>query len=235
MNDNSPYSPLPRDAMPEIPISPRMPRASSAIDATRMSVILGIQDPRDERRWLEFASIYEPIVTAYVRKQRVPWHEVEELVQQIFIKLWEGGAKKYDPAKGRFRSWLYTVVHHTVCDWFDGLSRVRRENDALRERGGLNSTRDTAVLRTPEPQWDDDVRRQLAQVAMEQVRAACNEVTWACFEQTKIAGRPAADVARELGLTRGAVFTNTSRTLDKIREATRRLTEEWDDGPTQMP
>ena len=51
--------------------------------------------------------------------------EAEEVVQDIFWQLWKGQIR-YDPARGRFSTWLYTVARNRSID------RVRRRSVAGR-------------------------------------------------------------------------------------------------------
>ena len=196
------------------------------MDSTRTSLLRDIQDPRNSRRWMEFKAVYEPMITAFVRKQHVPWHEVDELVQQVFIKLWSG-IGSYQRSEARFHVWLYQVVRHAVCDWHRNQGKDARRREAAREQG-----RATAVVLPEEPdaEWEHDFRRRVFECAVAAVRPEIEPATWACFEQHILCGRPAAEVARELGRNVNAVYTNASRVLNKVRQACLRLTEEWRDG-----
>lgn len=196
------------------------------MDSTRTSLLRDIQDPRNSRRWSEFRAVYEPMITAFVRKQNVPWHEVDELVQQVFIKLWSGIAS-YHRTEARFHVWLYQVVRHAVCDWHRQQGKQARLAQAAAEQ-----RRDAAFVLPEEPgiEWERDFQRRTFECAIATVRPSVEPQTWACFEQHVVLGRPAADVARELGRNVNAVYTNASRVLTKVREACKHLTEDWRDG-----
>jgi RNA polymerase sigma factor (sigma-70 family) len=197
------------------------------MDSTRTSLLRDIQDPRNSRRWAEFKAVYEPMITAFVRKQHVPWHEVDELVQQVFIKLWSG-IGSYQRTEARFHVWLYQVVRHAVYDWFREAGKEAR----LREAARQNARGAELVLpEEPDAEWEHDFRRRVFECAVSAVRAEAEPQTWACFEQHVLLGRPAAEVGRELGRNVNAVYTNASRVLNKVRQACRRLTEEWRDEP----
>jgi RNA polymerase sigma-70 factor, ECF subfamily len=196
------------------------------MDSTRTSLLRDVQDPRNSRRWMEFKAVYEPMITAYVRKQQVPWHEVDELVQQVFIKLWSG-IDSYRRGEARFHVWLYQVVRHAVYDWH----RKQAQNFRLREAAREQVRTEPLVLPDePDAEWEHDFRRRVFECAVAAVRPEVEPVTWACFEQHVLLARPAAEVARELGRSANAVYTNASRVLAKVRQTCRRLTEEEQDG-----
>jgi RNA polymerase sigma-70 factor (ECF subfamily) len=195
------------------------------MDTTRTSLLRDIKDPRNSRRWSEFRSVYEPMITAFVRKQHVPWHEVDELVQQVFIKLWSG-IGSYQRSEARFHVWLYQVVRHAVCDWHRQQGKQARLAQAAHDQ-----RREAALVLPEEPdaEWERDVQRRIFDCAMAAVRGGIEPQTWACFEQHIVLGRPAAEVAGELGRNVNAVYTNASRVMNKVREACRRLKEDWRD------
>ena len=82
---------------------------------TRGSVIYGVcqQDPE---RWREFDAIYRPMLMAFLRKQRLNDSDANDVVQETFIKLL-AKIQTYDRTRCRFRSWLFSVAHHTLVDF----------------------------------------------------------------------------------------------------------------------
>src|SRR4051794_35513044 len=91
---------------------------------TRETLIRRFRDGNDPRAWDEFYRLYEPLVRAYVRRFGLRDHDVDDLVQDLFVKLRDQLARfELDPGKGRFRAWLRTVVDNTVRDWLDRAGR----------------------------------------------------------------------------------------------------------------
>ncbi len=81
---------------------------------TRGSVIDGVcrQDPD---RWREFDTIYRPILFAFLRKRGLKDFEVDEVVQDVFVKLFSK-IQTYDRTICRFRTWLFRVTYNTLVD-----------------------------------------------------------------------------------------------------------------------
>lgn len=64
----------------------------------------------------------------------------EEVMQEVFIKLWKGKAQ-YSDDKGKFSSWLLTMTRHTAIDV---LRKQSKEPDfELDERDSLRSDEDS--------------------------------------------------------------------------------------------
>ena len=70
--------------------------------------------------------------------------------------------------------------------------------------------------------WEAEYQQSLAGRALCIMRSDFQETTWkACWEMV-VAGRPAAEVAAELGLTVGAVYAAKFRVLERLRRELRR-------------
>jgi RNA polymerase sigma-70 factor (ECF subfamily) len=65
--------------------------------------------------------------------------------------------------------------------------------------------------------WNLEHQRQLFHWAAEKVRADFKDTTWNAFWAVAVEGRPAADVAKVLGLTSGAVYIAKSRVTARLR------------------
>jgi RNA polymerase sigma-70 factor (ECF subfamily) len=79
---------------------------------------------------------YEKLLYSFAYKQTQNTTLAEEVVQDVFLKLWEEKAV-YDESKGRFSSWLLTITRYTAID------RLRKEKPvtsySLEERDSLKS------------------------------------------------------------------------------------------------
>jgi RNA polymerase sigma-70 factor (ECF subfamily) len=114
---------------------------------------------------------------------------------------------QYDPSKS-FRSWLRTVLQNT---W-----RNRRRQKIAEPRDDLDLL---------PPQKSDEVaeleeaeyRQHLVARAAELMQAEFEPSTWQACWQFVVVGRPAAEVATELGLTVNAVYLAKSRVLARLR------------------
>src|ERR1700757_5531480 len=88
------------------------------IPPTRASLLLRLRDPRDGSAWGEFVDLYAPLVYGYIRKQGLQDADAADLTQDVLGAV--AGAVdrlEYDPARGAFRNWLFTVVRRKLMDW----------------------------------------------------------------------------------------------------------------------
>ncbi len=69
-----------------------------------------------------------------------------------------------------------------------------------------------------EQEWDREYQWTVFHWAAERVRQEFREATWQAFWLTAVGGREAADVARELNVSVGAVYIARSRVTARIRQ-----------------
>lgn len=191
---------------------------------TRVSLIHRVRDRADAAAWGEFVSIYQPLLTAYLRKRGVREHDAADVVQDVLARLVPALAEfEFDARRGRFRTWLWRVTHNALVDW----ARRRATRDRA-ERDWADQQEAAAADHAVSEDWDQMYRRRILEVALERVRAQSLPETWSCFEGRILEGRPAAEIAADLQVSVNAVYVNASRVLARVREECAELEEPLD-------
>jgi RNA polymerase sigma-70 factor (ECF subfamily) len=133
--------------------------------------------------------------------------EAEEVVQDVFWQLWKAELA-YDPLRGRFSTWLFSVAR------FRCLDRLRARERAL-PRAGLHAP--VSVERAPDQETESylldrqkEVRALLTRLPAEQ-RAA---IELAFFQ-----GLTHDEIAARTGEALGTVKSRIRRGLARVREA----------------
>lgn len=178
---------------------------------TPVSLLQRLRQPAAQDAWARFVRLYTPLLYYWARRLGCPDEDAADLVQDVFAVLVEKLPEfSYDPGRS-FRSWLRTV---TLNKFRDG----RRER-AARPRPG----RDEALGEVPAPDpaaafEEAEYRDFLVGRALRLMQSDFQPTTWkACWEHG-VCGRPAPEVAAELGLSEGAVYVATCRVLRRLRE-----------------
>ncbi len=73
----------------------------------------------DENALVELHKRYAPYLTAMARKMLSDSDEVQQCVQDAFMKAWDA-AKTFDPKKASVKTWLVTIAHRTVLNKIRG-------------------------------------------------------------------------------------------------------------------
>jgi RNA polymerase sigma-70 factor (ECF subfamily) len=135
----------------------------------------------------------------------------EDVVQEAFVAVWREPAR-FDPQRGRFGTWLLTLVHHKAVD------AVRREAAANRRRarveddpggtGPVGAAADQAAL---DAVAAGQVRDALGQLSCEQ-RQALGLAYYGGYTQREIA----AMTGVALGTVKSRMFTGMRRMRDLL-------------------
>jgi RNA polymerase sigma-70 factor (ECF subfamily) len=193
------------------------------IPPTRASLLVRLRDPRDGSAWGEFVDLYAPLVYGYLRKQGLQDADAADLSQDVLGTVAGAvGRLDYDPAKGAFRNWLFTVVHGKLASW--------RAAPANRARGSGDTGTHQLLEERPAPEggeaeWEAEWERRVFAWACGQVRREVTAATWQAFWRTGFDGQAGKQVAADLGLTLTAVYRARSRVLARLKELVRSVQE----------
>jgi RNA polymerase sigma-70 factor (ECF subfamily) len=177
---------------------------------TPASLLERLRQPAEQHAWARFVDLYTPLLYYWARRTGCPEPDAADLVQEVFLVLIRRlPAFTYDHHKS-FRGWLRAI---TLNKWRD-----RRRRAGLPLEPG-----DPTLAELPGPDGVDsfgeaEYRHYLVGRALELMRAEFQRTTWqACWESV-VSGRPAAEVAAELGMSVDAVYAAKSRVLRRLRQ-----------------
>jgi RNA polymerase sigma factor (sigma-70 family) len=187
-------------------------RSTSDPLATNPSIFLRLnrteRAPR-ELAWAEFRARYEPVIAAFARRFGVTSHNADDVVQEVLVGFFaKSPTFVYDPARGRFRSYLKACTVH-----------------ALQKQVKRARARPTVALGEVDPAapeveraWDELWSQQLLKRALEQTRAQYKDKgTFRAFILTAIDGKSPADAATELGMSLANVYKARARVTEAVR------------------
>jgi RNA polymerase sigma-70 factor (ECF subfamily) len=183
---------------------------------TRPSLLLRVRTGEDQAAWHQFVEIYAPLIHQYGLHRGLQDADAADLAQEVLQTVSAAVRSfEYDPARGQFRGWLFTITLNKLRRMM-----TRRTNE---ERGSGDTAMQEVLAAQPadEPEdefWTRTHKLRLFHWAAEQVRPEVQPATWQAFWQTSVENRPAAEVSAALGMSLGAVYIAKSRVLAKIRE-----------------
>ncbi|HKI31588.1 MAG TPA: sigma-70 family RNA polymerase sigma factor [Gemmataceae bacterium] len=186
------------------------------IPPTRASLLLRLRDAQDGEAWREFVDLYAPLVYGYARKQGLQDADAADLCQDVLRAVAGAvGRLEYDPRRGAFRNWLFTVVRHKLSNW--------QAAQANRAQASGDSATHQLLEQCPAPEgmegeWEAEWERRLVAWACEQARRQVSDTTWQAFWRTAVEGQPGKQIAADLGLTVAAVYHARSRILARLKE-----------------
>jgi RNA polymerase sigma factor (sigma-70 family) len=183
---------------------------------TRPSLLLRLQNPADDRAWVEFIDLYAPLIRRVARRGGLQDADAADLEQEVFRAV-AGAIGRYDPdpARGSFRGWLLRISRNLLLN----LMAARRRHPAVGGGTDMLSLLDAI----PDPACEDsavfeaEYRRRTFEWAAAQVRDEFRTGTWEAFWRTAVKDEQPAKVATDLAISIGAVYVARSRVLARIR------------------
>jgi RNA polymerase sigma-70 factor (ECF subfamily) len=173
---------------------------------TNASLLERLRQPSAAEAWERFVRLYTPLLLFWARKLGLQDQDAADLVQDVLVVMVRKLPEfQYQPGR-TFRGWMRTVL---MNKWRD---RPHRAPAAPLDSG----------VQPLAPVDSDDLeeREYRLYVLGRALRLMVNEfepVTWQACWNTIVLGRPAADVASDLGTTVNAVYLAKSRVLGRLR------------------
>ena len=170
----------------------------------------------DALEWRRLRDIYLPMIRHWLSRLPNLHHEVDDLTQEVLVVLFRELPSFERRRDGSFRAWLRQITvnrMHAFC-------KTRRKQPLA--MGGPETDQLLAQLADPTSdlarQWDQDHDRHVFQKLLAIVEGDFEPGTWQAFTRFAVEGRPAAQVALELGVTESAVVQAKFRILKRLRE-----------------
>jgi RNA polymerase sigma-70 factor (ECF subfamily) len=170
----------------------------------------------DAAEWLRLRDIYSPMIRHWLSRLPDLHHEADDLTQEVLVVLFRELPSFERRRNGSFRAWLRQITVNRM--W--AFCKARRQQPLA--RGGPETDQVLDQLADPTSdlsrQWDRDHDKHVFQKLLAVVEPDFEPGTWQAFTRFAIEGRPAGQVAGELGVTESAVVQAKFRILKRLRE-----------------
>lgn len=196
--------------------------------ATRASLLSRMRDLSDTESWRAFFDRYWRLIYNVARKSGLSDDAAQDIVQETVIAVARKMPEfRYDPAKGSFKQWLLLITRRRIHDHLRRLYRSvpmteGRAEETARTVEGVPSpdpTPDTAFAEA----WEHEWRENLFQAALARVRQRANPKHYQVFDYCVLQERPAAEVARMLGMNLAQVYLARHRIGAAVKRAVKEL------------
>lgn len=193
---------------------------------TNTDLLNGLADPSNDAVWHRFVTRYRTPLVAFAKRFGLNQQAGEDVAQETLITFLESyRAGKYQRDKGRLRSWLFGIAMNSVR---------RASRNAMRERVMDGSGESTAFVEriadddaSMSAAWETEWQQAVLRAALDQVRATAAPQTMRAFELYVLEGKPADEVAAEVGISRDSVFQAKRRLMQKVAVAVKTLSNDW--------
>jgi RNA polymerase sigma-70 factor (ECF subfamily) len=178
---------------------------------TPANLLQRLRQPNAVEAWERLVLLFTPLIYSWARQAGLQEPDAVDLVQDVFVTLVQTlSGFDYDHRKS-FRAWLCTIA-------LDKLRERRRQQGGWPLLGDAAHWEEQAPAEEIEHFWEVNYQQLLVNRALAIMSGDFQPATWQAFWEQAVEGRPAAEVAAELGLTVGAACAAKFRVLDRLRQ-----------------
>lgn len=180
---------------------------------TRLSFLGRLSDRSSKLGWAELDERYRELLYRYARRRGAAHVEAEDIVQEVLMYVYRASERfEYNPARGRFRSYLRTAVVHAMSRRAARLARqgCPTDPDVLIAAAEANEPADA--------EWEREWQLHQLRCAMRFIAAEFETTTLEAFRLHVLAGWTADATARSLGVSVASVYQSKCRVLKRLRE-----------------
>lgn len=207
-----------QDALPVSgPSAAATPELSSMNSAP--SLLKRLQQTGEQVAWERLVDLHSPLLYLWACRAGLQGPEAADLVTQVFDVVAEKLPEYRTESPGGFRNWLRRLAH-------------LKRRELLLKRKVPAGPGPAAALADPdkvppgaETLWEGEYQGFILARAAELCQPEFPANEWKACWGVAIENRPAADVARELGMTPAAVYVAESHVLRRLREELEGLIE----------
>ncbi|MHC4445187.1 MAG: RNA polymerase sigma factor [Planctomycetota bacterium] len=171
---------------------------------TSHTLLQSLQDPKDEVAWQQFDSYYRPILINFALGLGLHEHDTEDAAQRTIMAVRHRfGQDRFDPRKGRFKSWLFGIAKFEIADL---CAERSRQPIPASERSSIEAI--LKNIRDPDSfsdLWEDEWRAHIIRELFAHVRKRFSQRDAQIFEMLTVKAKEIAEVAEIMDLSPQAV------------------------------
>lgn len=192
---------------------------------TRLSLLERAQNPDDEQAWSEFTEYYSQFVTMVTVRLGVHSNDRDDLTQEIILSLWKSLPKlQLDYSKGRFRSWISSIINRRVVDHYRKVKSLATKNERLQNQiDKIESISEPEIEDIIQEEW----KAYVIQIAMQNIAPVFSGKAMDVFTLS-MKGKSTEDIATELDLKNGSIRKLKSRVKERLLKEIELLKAELD-------
>lgn len=181
-------------------------------ETTRSSVLKAVADSANEAAWARFFDLYAGLVFSIARSKGLKDEDADDVVQVVFADLARTMPTfTYDRAKGKFRSYLISLVHWRIKD---KLRLVQRDKELMEGYLDEVSNLPPADKEFAEREWQSAALEE----ALRRIKPEVRTEHYAAFVASAVEGQDTETVLRLYNLSRDNLYQIRKRLTAKLQK-----------------
>jgi RNA polymerase sigma-70 factor, ECF subfamily len=191
--------------------------------STSVSLLQRVQEA-DAPAWQRLHDLYRPLIRKWVRRTPGMNEDVDDVTQEVLLVVHREVGRFERRREGSFRAWLKAITVNRMRAFWKARARQPRRQ-AQKDETVLFLAQLEDPRSALSDRWDREHDQHVTNQLLKLVCADFSDMTWKAFQRFALDGTPAADVAKELGMSLNAVILAKSRIMKRLREEARGLTD----------
>ena len=174
---------------------------------TPASLLYRLRSPEDSRAWNRFVDLYSPLLFHWAKKLGYQDSDASDLVQDVFVTLWQKMPEfEYDENRS-FHAWLKTIFLNRFR------TLAKKQSPLLMQSGSRVSDVDAKIELDEAEDMQFLLRRALLLVESE-----FSQLYRDVFRSYVLEASNPVDVAKATGISVGTVYSIKSKVLSRLRQ-----------------
>jgi RNA polymerase sigma-70 factor (ECF subfamily) len=181
--------------------------------STHTSLLARLADGSDPTAWREFSERYSELIRGFAQRRGLQPADCDDITQDVLLSLSKAlPGFRYDPSKGKFRSFLKTVTVRRIIE------KKRQKKGEVPAEPIEQAARVAADQPDAETAWEKEWRRYHLRQALRTIHGEFNENDRQAFQWYALERRDAAGTATALGLSVDHVYQAKSRITKRLAQ-----------------
>ncbi|UCC31970.1 MAG: sigma-70 family RNA polymerase sigma factor [Phycisphaerales bacterium] len=180
---------------------------------THTTLLARLGDGADSAAWQEFHDRYGELLRGFARRRGLQPADTDDVAQDVLLALIRIMPDfRYDPAKGKFRSYLKTAALRAI------LKRSRQRRGEVDIGDIEEATRIANVDPEVEEAWEAEWRQYHLRLAMRAIDVEFDGAHRQAFQRYAVEGRGARETAAALNMSLESVYQAKSRVMKRLAQ-----------------
>ena len=168
--------------------------------------------PDGEERFKQIFENWYPKLLRFAKEYVDDWHEAEDILQNVFLKLWE--KQTFLSTGTNLNAYLFTMVKNRCMDFLNHQKVVERFANHQKMKQHEAIFNHNAISKFASEPMDIETLERLVEKAIAELPGQCRKV----FELSRYEGLKYREIAERLGISVKTVETHISNALNLLRK-----------------
>lgn len=175
--------------------------------------------------WQQFFETYWRLIYHAAQSHHLSPEECEEVVQETVLAVYKKiDTFRYDPDRGRFRSWLLSITRNKIKDLFRSKEKANRIKEAQSD-----ASEDPVIKwdeKLNEQKWAEEWHKNLLYAALDNIRKKIDPKHFQVFHMINFDEMDYNEVSEFLGMSSINLYLINFRVKNRVAKEVKRLGKE---------